>query len=81
MNDIKKTKQDETHKRIQEIIRNEYPGEYPLQARQCLHWSEQRQDQLLIVFLPDLERVLREEGKTMAADMVSAIEKEVRESM
>lgn len=72
-----------TKTKLETIIKPELAGraEYPLAARQCLHWADTQRSDILVSFLPDLERVFRQEGRAIAADKIAAFEKEIRASL
>ena len=71
------------HHKLQAIILPELAGrsEYPLPARQCLHWAAVHRPEILASFLPDLERLLRGEDRTVAAEKIAAFEQEIRASL
>jgi hypothetical protein len=71
------------NQKLKAIILPELAGrsEYPLPARQCLHWASAHRPEILASFLPDLEQLLRAEGRMVAAEKIAAFEKEVRASL
>lgn len=70
-------------KQLEAIILPELTGrsEYPLPARQCLHWADVERTDILVSFLPDLEQLFRAEGRTTAADEITAFEQKIRASL
>jgi hypothetical protein len=71
----------DTKTKIETIIHREYNRggvEYPLAARQCLHWATVHREEILVNFLPDLKMVLKLDGKIAAAHEIAAIEEEIR---
>lgn len=73
---------DATKQTLDSIIKDAFgDGSRPLEARRCLHWAEVKRPDILLTFLPDLERVIREGGNTEAAEQVAALTKELRSQL